>query len=109
MLVSFDIKFIRRDQKQRRNGEACREVVKNTMLVSFDIKFIRRGQKQRRNGAASLAIPTLFLASPDKLDIKGHLRGFTFLVYLLKKTYSKPLGRNVFYIPITASGHTTSK
>ena len=23
MLVSFDIKFIRRDQKQRRNGEAC--------------------------------------------------------------------------------------
>ena len=24
MLVSFDIKFIRRDQKQRRNGEACR-------------------------------------------------------------------------------------
>ena len=24
MLVSFDIKFIRQDQKQRRNGEACR-------------------------------------------------------------------------------------
>ena len=24
MLVSFDIKFIRRDQKQRRNGEVCR-------------------------------------------------------------------------------------
>ena len=23
MLVSFDIKFMRRDQKQRRNGEAC--------------------------------------------------------------------------------------
>ena len=23
MLVSFDIKFIRRDQKQRMNGEAC--------------------------------------------------------------------------------------
>ena len=23
MLVSFDIKFIRRDQKSRRNGEAC--------------------------------------------------------------------------------------
>ena len=23
MLVSFDIKFIRQDQKQRRNGEAC--------------------------------------------------------------------------------------
>ena len=24
MLLSFDTKFIRRDQKQRRNGEACR-------------------------------------------------------------------------------------
>ena len=24
MLVSFDIKFKRQDQKQRRNGEACR-------------------------------------------------------------------------------------
>ena len=24
MLVSFDSKFIRRDQKQRRNGETCR-------------------------------------------------------------------------------------
>ena len=24
MLVSFDIKFIRQDQKQLRNGEACR-------------------------------------------------------------------------------------
>ena len=24
MLVSFDIKFVRRDQKQHRNGEACR-------------------------------------------------------------------------------------
>ena len=23
MLVSFDIKFIKRDQKQRRNGKAC--------------------------------------------------------------------------------------
>ena len=36
------------------------------MLVSFDINFIRRDQKQRRNGAASLAIPTLFLVLPDK-------------------------------------------
>ena len=26
MLVSFEIKFIRRDQKQRRNGEACRAI-----------------------------------------------------------------------------------
>ena len=26
MLVSFDIKFIMRDQKQRRNSEACRAI-----------------------------------------------------------------------------------
>ena len=31
----FDIKFIRRDQKQRRNGEACRAVIENIMLVSL--------------------------------------------------------------------------
>ena len=45
MLVSFDIKFIRRDQEQRRNGESCRAVTENTMIVSFDIKFIRRDQE----------------------------------------------------------------
>ena len=37
--MSFDIKFIRRDQKQRRNGEAFRAVIENNTLVSFDIKF----------------------------------------------------------------------
>ena len=56
MLVSFDVKFIRRDQKQRRNGEACRAVIENTMLVSFDIQFIRRVQKQRRNSEACRAV-----------------------------------------------------
>ena len=29
-------------------------VIENTMLVSFDIKFIRRDQKQHKNGEASL-------------------------------------------------------
>ena len=52
MLMSFGVKFIRGDQKQRRNGKACRAVIENNMLVSFDVKFIRRDQKQRRNGEA---------------------------------------------------------
>ena len=56
MLVSFDIEFISRDQKLRRNGEACRAVVKNTISVSFDITFISRDQKQRRNGEACRAV-----------------------------------------------------
>ena len=56
MLVSFDIKFIRRDQKQRKNGKACRAVIESTMLVSFIIKFIRRDQKQRRNDEACRAV-----------------------------------------------------
>ena len=32
-------------------GDQCD--IKNTMLMSFVIKFIRRDQKQRRNGEAS--------------------------------------------------------
>ena len=56
MLVSFEIKFIRRDHKQRRNGEANRAVTENTTLCPFDIKFIRRGQKQRRNGEVCRAV-----------------------------------------------------
>ena len=47
MLMSFDIKFVRRDQKQRRNGEACRAsptcfwsslinlILKNTNVVFY--------------------------------------------------------------------------
>ena len=42
MLVSFDIKFIIRDQKHRRNGEVRRAAIENAILVSFDIKSIRR-------------------------------------------------------------------
>ena len=33
------------------------------MLVSFDIKFIRRGQKQHRNGKACQASSTCFWSS----------------------------------------------
>ena len=56
MLVSFDIKFIRRDQKHPRNGEACRAGNREYHDMSFDIKFIRRDQKQHRNGEACRAV-----------------------------------------------------
>ena len=54
MLVSFDIKFIRLDQKQRRNGEACRAsptcfwsslinlISKDTYVVFYLSCIIRR-------------------------------------------------------------------
>ena len=51
------------------------------MLVSFDIKFIRRVQKQRRNGEACRAIRRVSgRAEPDKLDIRRRLRGFLFIM-----------------------------
>ena len=50
MLVTSDIKFIRRDEKQHRNCEPCQAVIENTILVSSDIKVIWREEKQRRNG-----------------------------------------------------------
>ena len=34
--------------------------IENTMLVSFDIKLIRRDQKQHMNGEACRASPTCF-------------------------------------------------
>ena len=37
--------------------------IENAMLVSFDIKFIRRDQKQRRNGQACRASPMCFWVS----------------------------------------------
>ena len=40
------------------------------MLVSFDIKLIRRDHKQRRNGEACPSLSDMFLVEPDKLDIK---------------------------------------
>ena len=46
------------------------------MLVSFDTKFIRRDQKQRIVGMARLTEPVRrLLVEPDKLDIKRHLHG----------------------------------
>ena len=81
MLVSFDIKLIRRDHKQGRNGEVCRAVIENTMLVSFDIKFLGQDQKQHRNGEVCRASPTCFWSSPNRLDIKRHLRGFLFIMH----------------------------
>ena len=48
MLMSFDFKFIRQDQKQRRNGEACQAsfwsgmidlILKDTEIVFF-LSFI---------------------------------------------------------------------
>ena len=42
MLVSFIIKFIRQDQQQRRNDEACRAVIESTILVSFNIVYQAR-------------------------------------------------------------------
>ena len=46
--------------------------IANTMLVSFDMKFIRRDQKTRRNGEIRQAIPMRFLVEPDYLDIERH-------------------------------------
>ena len=37
--------------------------IENTMLMSFDIKFIRRDQKQHRNGEACCVSPTCFWLS----------------------------------------------
>ena len=38
-------------------AETAGRNIDNTMLVTFDNKFIRRGQKQRRNGEACRASP----------------------------------------------------
>ena len=38
----------------------------------------------RRTGSASLAIPTLFLVSPDEIHIKRHYHG---ILYVLYKSY----------------------
>ena len=53
------------------------------MLVYFDIKFIRRDQKQRMNGArlADPVQSDVFLVDPDKLGIKRHGHGFLFIMH----------------------------
>ena len=45
-------------------------VKEKTMLVSSDIKFITRDQKQRRNGEACRASPTCFWSSLINLILK---------------------------------------
>ena len=51
------------------------------MLVSFDTKFIRRDQKRHRNGEACQSQSDVFLGEPNKLDIKRHLCGFVFIMH----------------------------
>ena len=52
------------------------------MLVSLDIKFNRRNQKQRRNGKACCQSQSdMFLVGTDKLDIRVHLHGFLFIMH----------------------------
>ena len=45
MLVYFDIKFIRRDQKQRRNGEAC---ILRVFLLIIHYQQIYDGEKTEK-------------------------------------------------------------
>ena len=78
--MSVEIKFIRRDEIQRKNEPGHFDillvdlinliskytngmVIENTILVSFDIEFIRRYQKQCRHGEACRASPTCFWPS----------------------------------------------
>ena len=50
------------------------------MLVSFNIKFIKQDQKQRRNGEACRASPTCFWSSLRNFDIKRHFHSFLFIM-----------------------------
>ena len=73
--MCFDIKYIRRDQTQRRSGEACRAEIENTKLVSVDIKFMSIKWQ---------GLPTQFdvlLVEPDKFDIKRQLHGFIIIMH----------------------------
>ena len=53
------------------NGLSTAMDTEITMLVSFDSKFIRQDQKQRRNGEACRASPTCFWLSLIYLISKG--------------------------------------
>ena len=44
--------------------------IENIMLMSFDIKFIRRDKKQRRDGEACRASPTCFWSGLINLTSK---------------------------------------
>ena len=55
------------------------------MLVSFETKFIRRDQKQRSNGEACSASQNEFQIRPDELDYQKTLTWFSIYcaLYLL--------------------------
>ena len=56
-------------------------MIEYIMLVSFDIKFIKRDQKQRRNGGACRTSPTYFWSSPINLISKDNNNGFLFIMH----------------------------
>ena len=55
MLVSFDIKFIGRDQKQRRNGEAC--ILCGFLFIIPHYQQIYEGEKTEKQSKGSF-VPT---------------------------------------------------
>ena len=59
------------------------------MLVFIDIKFIRRDQKQRRNGEACRASPTCFWSSLINLISKKTLTCFSISHALLEDLMAK--------------------
>ena len=48
--------------------------------MSFDINFFQARPETRRTGSASLAIPTLFLVPPGKLDAEEHYNGLLYII-----------------------------
>ena len=69
--------------------------IENTMLVSFDIKFIRRHQKQRKNGEACRASPTCFWSSLINLISKHTKHGFLFIMHNYKILRYKKVSKEV--------------
>ena len=60
------------------------------MLVSFDNKFVRRDQKQRRIDEPCQASPTcsdVFPVDYDKFDIKRHLVYMSFYLSCIKQDF----------------------
>ena len=70
MIEYFDNKFIRLDQKHVGLARQASPLLRCfwSRLINLISKETR--QEIRRTGSPSLVIPTLFLVSPDKLDIK---------------------------------------
>ena len=64
-------------------GVITTKYIDNTVLVSFDIKFIWQDQRQSMNDEACQS--DVFLAEPDKLDIKRP----TYVVFYLSCIISR--------------------